>query len=904
MHDRAHRSLGAGLWIRIAALRRLIAVGRSLLLASLFAGFPLLLASEMRAESLQRLHADLPDGTSAREFSEAVARSNHLLKGIHPMLATATGDGGRWVQLPPPQRFNHAGLYDPVRDRLVLVGGYDGSGLSDPTNAVWDLPLVDPLLWQEVVTRGDPPGPMANHQAFFDSARDRIIVVLGSGYQVWALARSTGSWSKLSPLGTPPPTRWGAAVIHDPLRDRIVIFGGIGFCLHEDCWFNDVWQLSLTGIPTWEELLPTGPLPTGRQNQAAIYDPVRDRMLTFGGQGMSGPLSEVWSLALADPAWSQVLPSGSPPSPRGSALAVYDPVGDRLLVLGGTPGPGSDLWALSLSGAPTWQELHPVGSPPPGTAGSSLSHDTLRHRFLLYGGQNGRAETWVLDLDPAPAWIHLDGPPSGRSFVTAIADEAENRLVVFGGSTGGVAQSDTWTHPLSGGGRWTRIDPGGSSPPERAGHTATFDPLRRRMVVFGNGVDPGSAETWILDLASTPAWSQVVTEPRPPGRYLHAAAYDPRGRRILVLGGLSPGAGGIANDIWSFALDGDPVWSELHPAGTPPTPTIGLSAVYDSRRNRLLVLGRNESTATIDKTWELSLEPSPAWSPVSTAGSPGDLFFQSAVYDSARDRMLVFDGVQSRGGEVWELSLSGLPTWARLAATGRPPRNRTFQATAMDGDRQQLLVFGGLQPGTGDPFAEMNDLEALQFDIPTPTLLSVEEAAVEPGVVRIIWRSSGGARMIGTVYRSTGDGEWIPKASITSDGSGRLLFEDRDFVPGRRYGYRLGVYEGTTEAPLGEIWLDTPVGSALTLSLASPNPAVGTLSIAFSLPAAGSATLELWDVTGRRVFERMFDGLHAGANRLTLNEGRHLRSGVYLLRLSQTGKSVSTKVAVVSGGAP
>jgi hypothetical protein len=45
---------------------------------------------------------------------------------------------------------------------------------------------------------------------------------------------------------------------------------------------------------TWLKLLPGGTPPTGRIDHTAIYDPVGNRMVVFGGLGGSGMLNDVW----------------------------------------------------------------------------------------------------------------------------------------------------------------------------------------------------------------------------------------------------------------------------------------------------------------------------------------------------------------------------------------------------------------------------------------------------------------------------------------------------------------------------------------------------------------------------------------------------------------------------------
>ncbi len=86
----------------------------------------------------------------------------------------------------------------------------------------------------------------------------------------------------------------------------------------------------------------------------------------------------------------------------------------------------------------------------------------------------------------------------------------------------------------------------------------------------------------------------------------------------------------------------------------------------------------------------------------------------------------------------------------------------------------------------------------------------------------------------------------------------------------------------------------------LTLANAWPNPARGALHVAFSLAGTAPATIELIDLAGRRVLERAVGGMGAGPHLLTLDrEAATLPVGIYALRLTQDGRSLSTKVALL-----
>jgi hypothetical protein len=70
-----------------------------------------------------------------------------------------------------------------------------------------------------------------------------------------------------------------------------------------------------------------------------------------------------------------------------------------------------------------------------------------------------------------------------------------------------------------------------------------------------------------------------------------------------------------------------------------------------------------------------------------------------------------------------------------------------------------------------------------------------------------------------------------------------------------------------------------------------PNPSDGPVSVTFSLPGSAPATLELFDVAGRRLAERAVGGLGAGTHQLRLDTDRvRLAAGLYLVRLRQSGR--------------
>jgi hypothetical protein len=107
-------------------------------------------------------------------------------------------------------------------------------------------------------------------------------------------------------------------------------------------------------------------------------------------------------------------------------------------------------------------------------------------------------------------------------------------------------------------------------------------------------------------------------------------------------------------------------------------------------------------------------------------------------------------------------------------------------------------------------------------------------------------------------------------------------------VAGSRYAYRLAVGGGGATDYTAESWVDVPLGYRVALAGFQPNPASGTPTVAFALADASPATLQVMDVSGRRLVVREVGGLGAGNHTLEL-EGAALAPGIYWIRLTQSG---------------
>jgi hypothetical protein len=93
----------------------------------------------------------------------------------------------------------------------------------------------------------------------------------------------------------------------------------------------------------------------------------------------------------------------------------------------------------------------------------------------------------------------------------------------------------------------------------------------------------------------------------------------------------------------------------------------------------------------------------------------------------------------------------------------------------------------------------------------------------------------------------------------------------------------------------------TPALARLTVRSNAPNPFANATALRIGLPAAGTATVEVFDVAGRRVASRQV-AVNAGWNEIAFDgrddAGRALASGVYFYRVRAAAETITRKFVI------
>jgi hypothetical protein len=824
------------------------------------------------------------------------------------------------IRTTPARRHSHTAVYDRARDRMVVFGGGDDG---DQKRDVWQL-LLGTRIWQPVLAAGTLPPMTIDHAAVFDSSAVRMIAfggreihnggidtLLHDEVSVLALSGTPG-WTAATPPQL-PRGRENHSLVADASRNRLLLFGGRDSL---GALRNDVWQLDSNRV--WSQIVPIGTPPSPRAGHTAIYDPARDRMIVYGG-ATPDPLDEVWALDFSGtPQWLPIVATGAPPG-RSQHSAIYDPVGDRMVVFGGlgaSVGADTlgDVWALPLANPTAWNALSPSGAAPRARYAHSGVYDPAGHRIAIFGGK-GRGgdergklnDLWTLTLSDL-AWHEVEpldlaatDRPRGLADHSAVFDVLRNAMVVFGGASDlTMLARVVWTYDFAGS-AWS-ADSTWPGPVPLSGHAAVHDPVGDGFLMFGGfDADPLNNNTTYAVGVKTfgfffPAgWDDVIAgSVSIPGRYGHTMMLDVLRNRVLVFGG----HGADSSNVWALSL-ADFGWSRVEALGTPPPPRESHTAVYDPVRDRMIVFG-GWNGDFLNDVWALDLDGAVTWSPITPGGAlPAPRHGHTAVYDPQRDVMQVFGGwTGAYADDVWELSLAGTPAWSEIVAVGQEAVGRASHSAVFDAVRRRTVVFGGfsaaregfarsdtwfLAPATGGDLAS------------SATVLALD---AQPGLVQLTWQVNPGPHALTRVYRSIDGAGWAPIANLRADAHGALVFTDRDLRGGSRFGYRLGVPRAGREDAVGEVWVNAPSTRPAMFPVAHPSPAARGFSVSFTLPDAAPTTLEVFDLAGRRVWNRHLERLGPGSHTLRIAEAGAFGPGVYLVRLTHGAQRHTSRVIV------
>ncbi|HEX2171079.1 MAG TPA: kelch repeat-containing protein [Dehalococcoidia bacterium] len=299
----------------------------------------------------------------------------------------------------PPARRNHPLTLAAGAGLIFLFGG---RAQSDIKNDHW---TQHPKTgeWSKVSPAGPRPDPRFGHEAFWDSARGRLIVTLGQQgstfyNDVWAFDPATVTWREISGSGDRPQTRYGAGGVHDAAGNRFLITHGFT----NQGRFDDTWAFDLSA-DAWSKTATSGPVPLKRCLARSAWDPAGGRLFLYGGQSNDAPFhGDQWALAVSAGAWTELEPAASPGLRNLYGASFHTTIRRWYVVGGNTPqGRVNDAWAFDAAQG-TWAPVEVGLNAPSARQGHDLTG--AEGTFYLFGGHDGSSEladTWALRIEPA-----------------------------------------------------------------------------------------------------------------------------------------------------------------------------------------------------------------------------------------------------------------------------------------------------------------------------------------------------------------------------------------------------------------------------------------------------------------------------------------------------------------------
>lgn len=185
-------------------------------------------------------------------------------------------NGTAWTALfpatSPPARYGHGITFDSDKQRLVMAAGYALSDTWEWTGSDWvkDTPAAVPTAAQIQSLAYDP----IIHRSIF--------------YGGWTGSYLSGAWHYSTTWtfvsASDPGTLWGGGLAFDGRSGSVMIAGGYtGSGATSKAWFYN--GVSYTALPN---------LPSARYAPHLAYDPVRQKMVMFGGSDNTTTYADTW----------------------------------------------------------------------------------------------------------------------------------------------------------------------------------------------------------------------------------------------------------------------------------------------------------------------------------------------------------------------------------------------------------------------------------------------------------------------------------------------------------------------------------------------------------------------------------------------------------------------------------
>ena len=279
-------------------------------------------------------------------------------------------------------------------------------------------------------------------------------------------------------------------------------------------------------------------------------------------------------------------------------------------------------------------------------------------------------------------WTQLSFPsnlPPARSYPAMTYDPVSRKVVLFGGSGSSGNLNDTWTFD---GAAWSKETPA-VSPPARSLAAMAFDTASLRVVLFG-GFDGHQyfGDSWTWD-GATSTWKKVSSAIFPKAVAGAAGFTDPANGHADVYGGFDGQFHYLDTYQWSGTT-----WNKLSPETSAWARSLAVAALNPQDNSVVLFSGVGDINTYNTWTWDGTTwtEQFPVTQPPSRYGAGG-------AFDPLTGNVIIFGGGPYNFdlNDTWMLTGAN---WEQLVPA-KSPSARKGAGMVYDPAINQLVLFGG-----------------------------------------------------------------------------------------------------------------------------------------------------------------------------------------------------------------
>lgn len=346
----------------------------------------------------------------------------------------------------------------------------------------------------------------------------------------------------------------------------------------------------------------------------------------------------------------------------------------------------------------TWTAMT-TGAAPDGRRGATVVWDSGGQRAIVWGGYDGGGEVGTGGrYHTGSGWsaVSTTSSPDARRDHTAVW--TGSKMIVWGGLRGSTKLQDggIYDPAAAAGSAWVATDGlDGDLPSARYGHTAVWDSVNSRMIVWGGYDGAYKANGAAMHQTDGDKWAAVPSDAGiPTARARHTAIWT--GSKMIVWGGFDGSSAVNDGGIYDPACPAANCWTAMETSGAP-SARYGHTAVWTG--TLMIVYGGWNGTTYRDDgaTYDPATN---TWGALPSTGKPAARAYHVAAWDgaSAKTRMVVFGGVNSGGtladGAALVVNGDGSLAWdvPALNASGSPAA-REGAVAAWTGS--SMLIWGG-----------------------------------------------------------------------------------------------------------------------------------------------------------------------------------------------------------------